>query len=358
MKDSLSVRWNRRQVIGLLGVGAGIGFFSGAARASSLLAAPFQGSSGASTVTFPTGAVIRTILKDIPPGSINGRILFHEHLNGEYNRESRQLKLPPPSQADTAPVIEDVRDAMKGGVVLIVDGGHPDMGTNYDALRKISQASGLHVVCSGGYYIQNTYPQEVTDLSEDQLADSLVTEAANGRYGAYGEIGDNPNEIDFTPDEKKVYRAVGKAHLKNNLPICTHNNYGPENIPRDIALKQLDVYESVGVKPSAVAIGHMDSLPGSNADMIKALAKRGAWVGIDRIRGEEKGDENRVKLVMQFLEAGYVNQLLLSSDTRRDFRKVERFATQLKAAGVKDADLQTIQVDNPRRFLAFVPKRA
>jgi predicted metal-dependent phosphotriesterase family hydrolase len=357
MKDSRSGLLNRRQMIGLLGVSAGVGFFSGADRAASLLAAPFQGSSGGSPVTFPKGAIIRTILKDIPPESINGSILFHEHLNGEYNRESRQLKLPPPSQADTAPVIEDIKEAMKkNGVVLIVDGGHPDMGTNYDALRTISQATGLHVVCSGGYYIQNTYPQEVTDLSEDQLADSLVTEAAKGRYGAYGEIGDNPNETDFTPDEKKVYRAVGKAHLKNNLPIFTHNNYGPENIPRDIALRQLDVYESVGVKPSSIAIGHMDSLPGSNADMIKALAKRGAWVGIDRIRGEEKGDENRVKLIVQFLEAGYINQLLLSSDTRKDYGKVARFTTQLKAAGVKAADLQTIQVDNPRRFLAFVPQ--
>jgi predicted metal-dependent phosphotriesterase family hydrolase len=202
MTDSRSGRVNRRQAIGLLGVGAGVGFFSGADRATSLLAAALQGSSGASPVTFPRGAVIRTILKDIPPDSINGSILFHEHLNGEYNRESRQLTLPPPSQADTAPVIEDVREAMKNGVVLIVDGGHPDMGTNYGALRKISQATGLHVVCSGGYYIQNTYPQEVSDLSEDQLADSLVTEAAKGRYGAYGEIGDNANETDFTPDEK------------------------------------------------------------------------------------------------------------------------------------------------------------
>lgn len=356
MEDSPSGTLNRRQAISLLGIGAGIGFFSGASRTTTLLAAPMQ--AGAKPVTFPKGVVIRTILKDISPDSINGSILFHEHLNGEYQREPRQLKLPPPSQADIAPAIEDVKEAMKNGVVLIVDGGHPDMGTNYDSLRKISQATGLHVVCCGGYYFQNTYPQEVTDLSEDQLADSLVKEAAKGRYGAYGEIGDMPNETDFTADEKKVYRAVGKAHLKNSLPIFTHNNYGPPSIPRDIALRQLDVYEAVGVKPQNIAIGHMDSLQGTNADIIKALGKRGAWVGIDRIRGEEKGDEDRVKLVLQFLEAGYVNQLLLASDTRKDYSKVYRFTKQLKAAGVSDANLHTIQVDNPRRFLAFVPKNA
>jgi predicted metal-dependent phosphotriesterase family hydrolase len=245
---------------------------------------------------------------------------------------------------------------MSNGIVCIVDGGHPDMGVNYDHLRQISSATGLHVVASGGYYLQNTYPAEISTMSEDQIAERLVKEAAAGRYGAYGEIGAMPDEADFTADEKKVFRAVGKAHLKNNLPIFTHNNYGGAVVPRDIALKQLDIYESVGVDPRRMAIGHMDSLPGTNADIINALANRGAFVGIDRIRGDAAADQGRVTLILAFLEAGHVQNLLLSSDTRRDFNKVSRFVQQLKSAGVSEAMLHTIQVDNPRRFLAFVPK--
>ena len=154
-----------------------------------------------------------------------------------------------------------------------------------------------------------------------------------------------------------MFRAVGRAHLKNNLPIFTHNNYGTgPDVPRDIALRQLDVYESVGVNPQRMAIGHMDSLAGKNPDIINALAKRGAFVGIDRVRGDAKADEDRAGLILAFLEAGHVDHLLLSSDTRKDYSKVVRFARQLKAAGVSDAILRTIQVDNPRRFLAFVPK--
>jgi len=102
----------------------------------------------------------------------------------------------------------------------------------------------------------------------------------------------------------------------------------------------------------------MCSLPGRNPDIIKALGKRGAWVGIDRVRGDEKADEDRVALILAFLEAGYGNRLLLSSDTRRDYNKVARFARQLQAAGVGEATLHTILVDNPRRFLAFVPRSA
>jgi len=69
-------------------------------------------------------------------------------------------------------------------------------------------------------------------------------------------------------------------------------------------------------------------------------------------------DEDRVALILGFLEAGYAAQLLLSSDTRRDFGKVARFVKQLRAAGVDDAVLRAVQADNPRRFLAFVPKSA
>ena len=359
IKDSRSARMSRRQAIRLLSIGSGVGLFSAARPATSLLAIPWQAAaSGARKVTFPRGAIIRTIRKDLPPEALaNGTVLFHEHLDGVYSRDTRQLKLPPPSSADITPVIADVKEAMKNGVVCIVDGGHPDMGVNYEHLKQISMATGLHVVASGGYYVQNTYPAEISTMSEDQIAESLVKEAAAGRYGAYGEIGDMPAEADFTADERKVYRAVGRAHLKNNLPIFTHNNYGTgPNVPREIALRQLDVYEAVGVKPQRIAIGHLDSLPGKDPDIMKALAKRGAFVGIDRIRGEAKADEDRVALILGFLEAGYSDHLLLSSDTRRDYSKVARFVKQLQAAGVSDATLHTIQSDNPRRFLAFVPK--
>ena len=357
MKDSRFGPVTRRHAIRLLGAGAGLGLFSDARSVARLLAEPLQRPSGAKKVAFPRGAIIRTILKDLSPEALSGHILFHEHLDGVYSRDTRQLKLPPPSTADIAPTVADVKQAMQDGLVCIVDGGHPDMGVNYDHLRQISQQTGLHVVASGGYYIQNTYPAEISTMNEDEIAESLIKEAAAGRYGAYGEIGDMPGEADFTADERKVFRAVGKAHVKNNLPIFTHNNYGTgPNVPREIALRQLDVYESVGVNPRRMAIGHMDSLPGRDADIVKALAKRGAFVGFDRIRGEAKADEDRVAVVLALLDAGYSDHLLLSSDTRRDFGRVARFVKQLRTAGVGDAVLQTIQVDNPRRFLAFVPR--
>ena len=45
-----------------------------------------------------------------------------------------------------------------------------------------------------------------------------------------------------------------------------------------------------------------------------------------------------------------------SRQTWRDFGKVARFVKHLGAGGVSDPVAQTIQVDTPRRFLAFLPR--
>ena len=360
MEDSIFPRLKRRQAVRLIGAG-GVGLLAAGKTAGGLLAAPRSAMSGTQRVSFLEGVVIRTTLSDLPPEALaQGTTLFHEHLDGVYSRETRQLQLPPPSSASIAPVVSDIEEAMENGVICIVDGGHPDMGVNYEHLRQISIETGLHVVASGGYYLRNTYPAEISTMTEDQIAARLVAEANAGRFGAYGEIGNMAGRADFFSDEIKVFRAVGKAHLQNNLPIFTHNSYGsgPDAgvVPRDMALRQLDVYESVGVDPRRIAIGHMDSLPGGNADIISALAERGAFVGLDRVRGDTARDEARVELILAFLEAGHLEHLLLSSDTRSDFLKVARFTEQLQGAGVSEAMLHTIMVDNPRRFLAFVPR--
>src|SRR5262249_57053217 len=103
--------------------------------------------------------------------------------------------------------------------------------------------------------------------------------------GAFGEIGENGN-APMSELERKVFRAVGKAHTRTNLPIFTHNAYGTgPNVPSDAALRQLDVFESVGVHPGRVAIGHTCCLDDPKADVIKQIAKRGAFVGFDRVTG-------------------------------------------------------------------------
>ena len=65
-----------------------------------------------------------------------------------------------------------------------------------------------------------------------------------------------------------------------------------------------------------------------------------------------------VPLVTALIDAGFADHILISGDAFRGYaRPITVFAPKLKAAGVDDATLHRITVDNPRRFLAFVPKR-
>ena len=234
------------------------------------------------------------------------------------------------------------------GVACIVDGGHPDMGRNIDFLRQVSMKSGVPIVAGGGFYSQPFYPKEISTMSEDQILKALIKQADDDTLGAFGEIG---SWDEITADERKVFRAVGRAHVATNLPIFTHTG-----IPGKSALEQLDILEDAGVKPDRVVIGHLGNLVDANVYVHKTICRRGAFVGFDRQGGNN--DAQQVPMVMALIEAGFADHLMFSADASSGYAKtLTVFLPKLKAAGASDQVLHQIMVDNPRRFLAFVPKR-
>jgi phosphotriesterase-related protein len=326
-----------------------------------------------------SGAIIRTVLKDLSPEALaGGATLFHEHLSLAPDFMPKWISLaraqnpqakagPPPPQAppsdrpyfmrDLDLMVEEIRAAGKEGVACIVDGGHPDMGRDLDFLKQLSMQSGMPIVAGCGYYSQPFYPPEVATMSEEQITRELVRQAHIQPVGALGEIG---SWDEITDLERKVFRAVGKAHLETNLPIFTHTG-----IPGKSAIEQLDILEAAGVKPQRVVIGHLGNLVDPKVEVHKAICKRGAFIGFDRQGGQ--GDARQVPMVLALIDAGYASNLLLSSDlsTANQIKHnggtgyaktVTVFVPKLREAGVNEETLHGILVDNPRRFLAFVPR--
>ena len=308
------------------------------------------------------GPIIRTLQSDVAPAALgDGWVLFHEHL-------SIQLGANPSFHADVDMMIEESRAAHAEGLALIVDGGHPDMRRDLAALVRITRESGLPVVASGGYYMQRTYPPEIATKSAQQIADELVAEARRDRLGAYGEIGQQSGVL--TADERKVHEAVARAHVRTGIPVFTHNAYNVRatDVPRDAALRQLDIYEAAGANLQNICIGHMCCLDDPAADIASQIASRGAYVGFDRVTlNGTMPDTNRVVMAMALVEAGHADKLLLSSDFySRPALKREGgpglaqtatvFGPMLRQAGMPESTLRGILVDNPRRFLAFTPK--
>lgn len=365
----MTIRISRRDVVRLLGLGAGAGAIDAMTGERGLAFALGQAAKRATSskpARFAKGAVIRTILKDMPPNALGGgAVLFHEHLSMHY---------PPQVKThftdDVAMMVDEARAAKTDGIACIVDGGHADMSRNLDALKRITTESGLPVVASGGFYMQRTYPPEIATKTAEEIADQLVAEARADRYGAFGEIGQQGGVL--TDDERKVFTAVAKAQVRTGLPVFTHNAYTGMRavqtpVPRDAALRQLDVLEAAGADPAHVAIGHVCCLDDPKAEIAQALAKRGVFVGFDRVTLPIVPDEQKVVTIMAMVEAGYADHLLISSDFAAE-RALKKnggpglaqaktvFGPMLLKAGMSEAMLHGILVDNPRRFLAVVPK--
>jgi phosphotriesterase-related protein len=242
----------------------------------------------------------------------------------------------------------EVAKVKADGIACIVDGGHPDMGRDIEFLRQVAMKSGVPIVAGGGFYSQPFYPKEISTMSEEQIIKALIKQADDDTLGAFGEIG---SWDEITADERKVFRAVGKAHVATNLPIFTHTG-----IPGKSALEQLDILEDAGVKPDRVVIGHLGNLVDTNVYVHKAICRRGAFIGFDRQGGAN--DAQQVPMVMALIEAGFADHLMFSADTSSGYSKTMTvFVPRLKAAGANEQVLHHIMVDNPRRFLAFVPKR-
>ena len=337
------------------------------------LAAPLAAT--AQAPAFPKGAVIRTLFADVPPESLGGgATLFHEHLSlgpdfsarfraasaavaardgGSATGGGRTPPPPPPGPdpaGNVALMTEELRSARRDGVACLVEATLEGAGADLAFIRAVSRASGLSVVKGAGFYTEPFYPKAVMTMSEDQILAALIHQADTYPAGAFGEIG---SWDEITATERRVFRAVGRAHRATNLPVFTHTG-----IPGKSALEQLDILEDAGVDPHRVAIGHLANLNDPKVYVHKTVCRRGAFVGIDRQGGGPGADDPAVPLVMALIEAGFADHLLISGDASRGFaRPLTAFVPKLKAAGATDEVLHRIMVDNPRRFLAFTPKR-
>jgi len=343
----------RREAIGVLGTTAGLGLVT-ACGGGTQTAQPMRFAS-ADAPNFPSGAVIRTLRGDVNPEELaNGATLVHEHLGG--NLEA---------------MLFEVNSAGADGVACLVDSS-----TGRRTQRALDNQQGMadqtevHIVRAGGYF-QDVgfafYPVRVADASEDELYEELVQDATNQRWGAFGEIG---SSLEMRPDERKVHRAVGRAHVATGLPIFTHTPH--ESCP-SCAMEQMDTLESVGVDFSHLVIGHMSTIKQED-DPIgthSAIARRGAFVGLDTVGHEMSRSHipatEKVKMVQDLLDAGLEDHIVFSSDMgNRTHSKASygngfstvlvQFVPKLLFAGVPERTIRKILVDNPRRFLAVEPK--
>jgi phosphotriesterase-related protein len=133
-----------------------------------------------------------------------------------------------------------------------------------------------------------------------------------------------------------------------------------------VGLAQLGVFEEEGVDPARVVIGHADSYP--NLDHYLAVLDRGANLQFDflgqRFGTEEAAEPRLIELIVELLERGFADQLLLSQDVCHNaqlkanggFGYVylqQHFLPKLRTAAVGEGEIERMTVLNPRRILTL-----
>ena len=266
---------------------------------------------------------------------------------------------------DEPVIVEELTAFRDAGGGTVVDLTLPGVGRDPAWLVRVSEATGLNVVMGSGWYRDAYYPAEalIDRRSVEALAEELVREATDGvdgtgvRPGIIGEIGTDKPWV--SPREERVHRAAARAARRTGLAITTHA------VQSTVGLDQLDLFEAEGTDLSRVVIGHADSNP--SPAYYRAIVERGASVEFDFLGMtftplERHGEGRIVEAICELLGAGHVERVLLSQDVCHDsqLRRYggngytylgEAFLPRLREAGVSDAEIRTITVDNPRRLL-------
>ncbi|HEX6868599.1 MAG TPA: hypothetical protein VF119_07320 [Candidatus Limnocylindrales bacterium] len=310
-------------------------------------------------------AHVQTVLGPIDPDEL-GFTLPHEHTQiALWHIPDRwdywQLTRDEPA------ILEELAAYRAAGGRSLVDLTPAGVSRDPVWLVDIAGASGVHIVMGAGWYRGAYYPPtlDVDRRTVDSLADELVREVTDGvgetgiRPGILGEIGTDKPWVAAT--EERVHRAVARAARRTGLAITTHAVLSP--VGRD----QLAIFEAEGADPTRVVIGHADSFP--HLDHHLAIIERGAsvefdFLGMSFTPQERHGEGRIVELLCELLSRGHGDRVLLSQDVCHDSQLrryggngytylAETFLPRLRAAGVSDAEIDTMTIANPRRLLTI-----
>ncbi|HET8684252.1 MAG TPA: hypothetical protein VFM54_20610, partial [Micromonosporaceae bacterium] len=238
---------------------------------------------------------IMTVLGPVSPDRL-GITLPHEHL---FLSLFRITRIRDQRLNDEPLIIEEVRRFKEAGGGTIVELSNHGLEPDPAALRRVAQATGVNIVMGCGWYREPYYDREyIARRTTADLAADFVREIEEGeptvgvRPGIIGEIG---ADLDFVaPPEEKVHRAAARAHLKTGLTITTHSLESP------VGLQQLDLFEEEGVDLRRVIVGHAATWP--FPDYHEAIARRGAYVQFDTVRGLRPYDtDQQLRLTLEFI---------------------------------------------------------
>jgi phosphotriesterase-related protein len=293
-----------------------------------------------------------------------GFTLMHEHIMVQSPGVKDNFPVYD-RRAEIDSAVRKLKDVQERGVATLVDLTVGDW-RDIPFVKEVVKKSGAQVIVATGLYWEVPhFFNAQSGRSIDFIADLFARDIEDGIMDTgvkAGIIKCATDEPGVTPDVERVLRACAKAQRRTGVPISTHTHAKSE-----VGLKQQDVFESEGVDLSRVVIGH--SGDSEDTSYLRKLCDRGSYIGMDRFGVDIfLPTAQRVATIARMCELGYAEKMVLSHDAACYFDwadpKLLTFVVPnwhfnhipddvlpaLRAAGVTDAQITAMTVENPRRI--------
>lgn len=300
---------------------------------------------------------IQTVTGRIKPEEL-GVCACHEHL---YIDLSRIKKSEDTCLQDIELIKEDLISFKELGGKAIVEVTNDGMGRDVTKLAEISKELELQIIASTGCYKDPFIPEDKLNWNRDRFAEWMIHEIEHGigntgiKPGVIGEIGSSLNK--FQPIEIELFHGAIMAAKETKLPLSTHTTLGT------MPLEQIEMFNQAGLTMEQVIIGHQDL--NEDDDCVLAVLASGAYVALDTIGKENyRSDDDRVASLIKFIEKGYEDKLMLSSDlTRRSHLRAKggqgydivlrKFIPKLRENGVSETIIDKLLRKNPQQAFSI-----
>ncbi len=321
------------------------------------------------------GTTVNTVLGPVSADDL-GIIATHEALLSVYPGAQHA----PDVTIDRAEIFDILKaklnDFKANGGGTIVDATGMYHGRDASMYESLAKATGVNIVAStgmgpermlGGYFLTpqtnppTPWPAEKFEtLFTAEVVDGMVRPRID-RRGPAGLVVALADREGMTPTEEGLFR--GAARTAKTTGIAMSIRFGKD------AVSDLDVALSEGLDANRILVGGLDRVDAFEAGAALEVAKKGAFVGIDHVGLNDSTDyitdEQRAKLIVELVEAGYAQQIILSSSaigvakghTPYDLPYAHVITTFLpfaKAQGLSDDAATQILEHNPRALLAGI----
>ncbi len=311
---------------------------------------------------------INGVLGQIDPDDL-GFTLMHEHV---MVCASGLLESYPDllGQDREDRAIATLKKAREEGIDTIVDATTFDLGRNAELLRTVAQGSGVNIINVTGWWLD--VPRFLLGVGPNQMAREFVRDIEEGFRGTDIKAGVLKCAADFEGVTRRLEvmaRAVARAHNETGVPIMVHSYPAGQ-----VARRQIEIFREEGVDLTRVKIDHCNDT--TDTEYLKWILDQGCYLGLDRYPGFLVSPHMRTVTLKQLMDDGYGDKLCPAHDciclhihkeqpdgsipeehefTRQNpeqYLYINRFVIpDLLEMGATAQDIDTLFVDNPRRFL-------